>query len=423
MVLLIEGAVTLPTWTPPADVASYLDDPIPCVCGKPNILLHQLGYFVHDPELQSRVDNVFMPTSPSHTILVNTSGSGKTRLLLEGLCQSWGFYFTSFVDSSLLGSGDIQNAIQTTIPHDSHFHPVLPAATSREYQSIVSRNEAVAERVFKRVFLARALLFDLFIDAMPKAADTTPAGDYRRKWLLLQLQPSILHAKIWDPFDDLAHKLSAWPDTRLNKMTKKVLRRIRSALSRRGAVTASGRGAGASVPLYCVVDEAQFAATQHTAAFCSTHPNDTAPRPILRPLVQTISALTLGYGVFVVLAGTGLSQSSVDATMASAVMKESRYRWCYDTGAFEGWEGMSGWVRRFVPDWVFEGPAGDRLKERMGYWLSGRLGSPLCLVMKCIDDDGIKAPVCGGLCDRAARSRVQTASPAAQRIYPAIHWV
>ena len=367
MILLIEGVVTLPTWTPPADVASYLDDPIPCVCGKPNILLHQLGYFVHEPELQQRVDNVFMPTSPSHTILVNTSGSGKTRLLLEGLCQSWGFYFTSFVDSSLLGSGDIQNAIQTTIPHDSHFHPVLPRATSREYQSAVARNEAVAGRVFKRVFLARALLFDLFIDAMKADRGSKTVGDYRRKWLLLQLQPSILHAKIWDPFHDLTHKLSACSDPDLIKMTKKVLRRIRSALSR--SAPSSG-----SVPLYCVVDEAQFAATQHTAAFCSTNSNDTIPRPILRPLVQTISALTLGYGVFFVLAGTGLSQSSVDATMASAVMKESRYRWCYDTGAFEGWDGMSSWVRRFVPDWVFEGPAGNRLKERMGYWLSGRSG-------------------------------------------------
>ena len=163
-----------------------------------------------------------MPTSPSHTILVNTSGSGKTRLLLEGLCQSWGFYFTSFVDSSLLGSGDIQNAIQTAIPHDSHFHPVLPPATSREYQSAVSRNEAVAERAFKRAFLARALLFNLFIDAMKadKGSSQT-ADDYRRKWLLLQLQPSILHPKIWDPFVDLTHKLSACSDIHLNKMSKK----------------------------------------------------------------------------------------------------------------------------------------------------------------------------------------------------------
>ncbi|KAF8737072.1 hypothetical protein AX14_013518 [Amanita brunnescens Koide BX004] len=369
MALLIEGAVTLPTWTPPPDVAFHLDTPIPCICGKPNMLLHELGYFFDEPELQRRVNNVFMPTSPSHTILVNTSGSGKTRLLLEGLCQNWGFYFTSFVDSSLLGSSDIQNAIQTTVPNDPQFRHLLPPPRSPEYQSVVSRNEVVAGRVFKRAFLARVLLFDLFIAAM-KADNGSKNGltmyDYKRKWLLLQLQPSILHTKIWDPFDDLTHKLSACSDTDLIKMTKKVLRRIRSALSR-SATSSSG-----GVSLYCVIDEAQFAATQHTAAFCSTSANDTVPRPILRSLVQTISALTLGHGVFIILAGTGLSQSSVDATMASAVMKESRYRWCYDTGAFEGWDGMSSWVRRFVPDWVFEGPGGNRLKERMGYWLSGR---------------------------------------------------
>jgi hypothetical protein len=249
---------------------------------------------------------------------------------------------------------------------------VLPPAMSREYQSAVSCNEAVAEHVFKRVFLTRALLFDLFIDAMKAGNGTQMLGNYRCKWLLLQLQPSILHAKIWHPFVDLMHKLSACSNVHLNKMSKKVLCRIRSTLSRGATMPPSGC---ASVPLYCVVDEAQFAATQHTAAFCSTNPNDAIPCPVLHPLVQTISALTLGHGVFIVLMGTGLSQSSVDTTMASAVMKESHYRWCYDTGMFEGWDGMSSWVQWFMSDWVFEGPMGNRLKERMGYWLSGRSGS------------------------------------------------
>ncbi|KAJ7655412.1 hypothetical protein B0H17DRAFT_956478, partial [Mycena rosella] len=37
----------------------------------------------------------------------NTSGSGKTRLLFEGLCHEWGFYFASKRDSSGLGWYDL----------------------------------------------------------------------------------------------------------------------------------------------------------------------------------------------------------------------------------------------------------------------------------------------------------------------------
>ena len=39
--------------------------------------------------------------------------------------------------------------------------------------------------------------------------------------------------------------------------------------------------------LYCVIDEVQFTATEHTIPCCST--NDTIPRSILRPLIQTLT--------------------------------------------------------------------------------------------------------------------------------------
>ncbi|KAK2463843.1 hypothetical protein APHAL10511_004148 [Amanita phalloides] len=98
------------------------------------------------------------------------------------------------------------------------------------------------------------------------------------------------------------------------------------------------------------------------------------PRPVLRLLIQTFTTLTSGLDV-VILAGTGLSQSDVDDTMSSGIMKLSRHQLCHDTGAFEGWEGrngMSSWVKMFVPDWILEGPDRKRLEERMGSWLKGR---------------------------------------------------
>src|SRR6266550_2426874 len=371
--------LTLPTWMPHEDVKPQLDKrtetflknlELPCVRGRPSVLLHNLGYFVEEPELQWRINDVFCPDTPKNAIFINTSGSGKTRLLLEGLCQHWGFYFTSFVDSSFLGSIDLQNAIQSTIPEDDQFCRDLSPAMSP-----VS-NEEIAGRVFKRVFLARVLIFYLFVEAMKANGGSDNSltegefRDYRRKWLLLQLQPFLFFERS-DLFDDLTHKLSAYSDEELRKLTRHAIHDIRNTL--KSCITSTS--SSGCIPLYCIIDEAQFAAKEHTDAFRS---KDMERRPILRPLILTFSALTLGLDVFMVLAGTGLSQSDVDATMASAIMKPSTYRRCYDTGAFEGWEGrngMSSWVRRFVPEWIFRKRKGKKLKERMEYWLNGRSGS------------------------------------------------
>ena len=381
LVQLVQNRLTLPTWMPHEDDKSRLDRKtktflmkleLPCVRGRPSVLLHKLGDFVDEPELRRRVDGVFCPDAPRHTIFINTSGSGKTRLLLEGLCQHWGFYYTSHVDSSFLGSFDLQSAIQSIPEDDTFCCPLPPSASS-------ASNDKIAGRVFKRVFLARLLIFHLFIEAM-KANTSSDDGftegnvrDYRRKWLYFQLQPSFF-VEICDPFRDLTHKLSAYLDSELHHLTIDVLEHVRNTLK---SCTTSASSSGYT-PLYWIIDEARFAAKEHTDAFRS---KDMEPRPVLRPLVQTFTALTSGLDV-IILAGTGLSQSDVDDTMASGVMKESSYRQCYDTGAFDGWDGkngMSSWVKMFIPDWILEEAERKNLEECMGYWLKGRFASAFYL--------------------------------------------
>ncbi|CAL1716051.1 unnamed protein product [Somion occarium] len=56
----------------------------------PCLLLYGLGLGIVKPEVVSRI---FYGTEVA-THLINTSGSGKTQILCEGLLQSWGFYFT-----------------------------------------------------------------------------------------------------------------------------------------------------------------------------------------------------------------------------------------------------------------------------------------------------------------------------------------
>ncbi|KAF8882245.1 hypothetical protein BD779DRAFT_1612475 [Infundibulicybe gibba] len=378
MTKLVHGEITLPLWCPEADslepeVAAYITAlRIPYLKGKPNVLLHDLGSFKHDPSLKRRIQNIFMPNS--HSFLVNTSGSGKTRLLLEGLCQNWGFYFTSLVDSSLLGSSDVQNSIRTYIPDFSGFLPVLPSATSQGYELGLKNNREIAGRVFSQLFLARLIVFDLFTEIMSRHRAQDGCQDrYKERWLLLQLQPSLLHSQIWDIFDNLVGKLSSAPASYINAKTKELLLRVRKLCV--DQVTTEFTGSFASgpveqIPIFCVLDEAQYAATEHSSAFRSEQ--NGAHRPILREIVRAWESQSLGQGVFMVVAGTGISKDVVDQAMASAIMKDSKYRWCSDTGAFDDVEVQRKYVLKYLPPWISCSAAGKRLLERIWYWLHGR---------------------------------------------------
>ena len=320
----------------------------------------------------------------SNRFLVNTSGSGKTRLLLEGLCVNWGFYFTSLVDSSLLGSSDVQNGIQKHVPESSSFRRVLPLSSSSGYEAALITNREVASRIFRQIFLARLMIFNLFAETMNNVIKTQLELDvvdphiYKARWLLLQLQPSFVHPQVWDVFDELSCKLSNASDSFINTTTKMLLSTVRSHLSvvvqPGDPITASQMSTAetAQTPIFCVLDEAQYAATQHNSSFRSDQ--NGSHRPILREIVKAWEGQSFGQGVFMVVAGTGISKDVVDQAMASAIMKDSRYRWCSDTGAFDFQHVQTHYLRKYLPQNLLQTEAGVRLLERVWYWLHGRYG-------------------------------------------------
>ncbi|KAH6879719.1 hypothetical protein BKA70DRAFT_1207313 [Coprinopsis sp. MPI-PUGE-AT-0042] len=367
MTKLVRGEIVLEFWQPPSDddqdpdVVEHLTSlEIPCLKGKPNILLHDLGTFQEDEVLLRRLQNIFMANN--HTFLVNTSGSGKTRILLEGLCRHWGFYFTSLVDSSLLGSSDVENAISSHIPDSPGFRANLPPAGTPAYENALRTNRQLASRVFRQVLLARLLIFDLFVETMSEHPEQHPQL-LKQRWLLLQLQPSILNPRVWDVFDHLSRELlSSASDAYINCQTKTLLGQVRSRLSRLRSAE--------KMPIFCVLDEAQHAASQHLPAFRSDHSG--AHRPVLREIVRAWDGQCAGQGVFMVVAGTGISKDVVDQAMASAIMKDSKYRWCSDTGAFDQPEVQRAYLQRYFPPKYIESEAGCRLLDRLWYWLHGR---------------------------------------------------
>ena len=332
-----------------------------------------MGAFVHQEDLSKRLGNIFQPrshtyvaiTSPTtrltrlYRFLVNTSGSGKTRLLLEGLCANWGLYFTSDQDPSYIGSCDVKNGIEKYLPASRHFSPNLPPPANSGHVNSLEKNRAAATSIFQRILLARLIIFRLYLDVLQdhllSDAGNPATVDYlshRQRWILLQIIPSAIFQDP-DVFDTLSRKLF---DASLSFVTTTA-----------GDLLKSFHKYG---PLFCVLDEAQHAATQHTLAFRSNQ-ND-AHRPVLREIVRAWENLTAGNGVSLVVAGTGISKDVVDNAMASAISKEFKYRWCSDTGGFDTPEVQKLYLLRYLPPSLVKSRSGARLVERTLYWLRGR---------------------------------------------------
>ncbi|KAG6826257.1 hypothetical protein H0H87_007591, partial [Tephrocybe sp. NHM501043] len=274
------------------------------------------------------------------------------------------------VDSSLLGSSDVQNSIRQYVPDSAGFKSTLPSFGSSQYDFSLSRNRRNASRIFSQLFLARLLVFNQFVDVMNEQGnceDDVHMTAHKKRWLLLQLQPRLVHSKIWDIFDDITRKLAHVSENYINTTTQALLTRVRQFCVDKNAPFSSE---GHQTPIFCVLDEAQYAATQHASAFRSESGN--AYRPILREIVRAWEGQSSGQGVFMVVAGTGISKDVVDQAMASAIMKESKYRWCSDTGAFDDPLIQRQYMEKFLPPAFLSSSSGQRLLERVWYWLHGR---------------------------------------------------
>ncbi|KAF9075351.1 hypothetical protein BDP27DRAFT_1257896, partial [Rhodocollybia butyracea] len=144
----------------------------------PLVVLRGLGSFQHDDVLKRRLDRIF--SSTTHTFLVNTSGTGKTRLLFEGLCLHWGLYLPCIIDSIGLGSWDLSAAIEKLKL------PWLPPGTDIDYAITLQNNIHATYRAVSTALLARFVVFQVYLKACAKDGF---CHDHRKRWLEVQIFP------------------------------------------------------------------------------------------------------------------------------------------------------------------------------------------------------------------------------------------
>ncbi|KAF9068504.1 hypothetical protein BDP27DRAFT_1295111 [Rhodocollybia butyracea] len=333
----------------------------------PDMLLHDLGTMT-DPGVTRLIETTFAPTKQP-CLLINTSGSGKTRAMLEGLTQHWGLYFICSHDGQH-GSKDLSYVIDE-LPDDKNFTSVLPPPGSANFRGLLEQNQTLAAKRFFEVLLSRLIILDLFLEIVSRFG---VKEEYKRRklWLLLQLKPKLGH--IPDVFLKatlLLNDLNA-PKRNLVRVGKIYTTRIVSQFNLR------------QLRLPIVLDESQRAAVAYTSSFRSApgsitnHSAEIDPRPVLRELVAACLSFFTSASTDdqiipkLIITGTGLRRDTVREAIASSVLKHGNFLSVYIIDSLDDKVKHRRYLQKYLPPKLLESKAFEHLFDRVHHWLRGR---------------------------------------------------
>ncbi|EJD41577.1 hypothetical protein AURDEDRAFT_186521 [Auricularia subglabra TFB-10046 SS5] len=221
-----------PTWTPAlgvwtsSDIARIKALRIPRTTvrrseGHPDSVLYGLGQLeMLDPSFPGRLSD--FTAGPDHLLLVNASGTGKTRLVLETLYQHWGLYFTAYRNSisDPYGSGDVALMLRQFIEQVLHERIPLPKKRNAQPPPELLKNKAIVANAVDDILFARLAVLDLFLKVVSDVglSDT----DARRKWFWLQVRPTDIVGL--DVFDYAVGLFSALPRDEATHLLDRLLR-------------------------------------------------------------------------------------------------------------------------------------------------------------------------------------------------------
>ena len=279
--------------------------------------------------------------------LFNVSGSGKTRLVLDGLCCHWGFYISYRTErGTASGSDDFMVATQ-----------MLQSMSS--WSADPPANMIAARRVFAMLLCARFAILAQLVKQFPVNTNIT---DARRRWVLAQVLPLRLEGETEDLFATVLWALRRASTDDMLKIATDFW--VDMMTTRKDLFPER-------TPLFVVIDEAQVAATELKCFPSSTSGN--GQRPILREMVQFFQTIYLFNKI--ILSGTGLSMEMVkEATGAhSAKAAPIRVQEVFsNVGCFAGGDPpQEAYIRRYLT--LSDDDISDkRLLEHMKLWFSGR---------------------------------------------------
>ena len=287
------------------------------------------------------------------SFLCNTSGSGKTRILFEGLWCNWGLYFTACTKPDGVGSTDIEEIFKS-LKEGNRLEPLTPS----NMKDALAENRKVTSRHFLLVLYVRLLVFGIFLEC----ASRVPGGikdEHKSLWLLIQLAPQE-HLKMADVFNTITQSLIPATLDYLKLRAHNELLKVRRYLGPEPP------------PLFCILDEAQVPSEMFSDCF----PSDTEPRPILRQIIDQWVPIFSN----LIVSGAGLSLQELETVLGSVVAKETgrQPETVTDLGAFDNEEDQRAYLEQYLPPGFLDTDSGNQLARRLGYWLHGRCAQTHC---------------------------------------------
>jgi hypothetical protein len=283
--------------------------------------------------------------------LFNTSGSGKTRLLLEGLWRNWGYYFTSHTIPDCIGSEDLEKTLYSIRMLDNLSY--LSEEETDNDALVAEKQELVVRRLLLPLYV-RTLVFRLYLGcALRRHRQLTP--EHKSKWLLLQLAPS----RLLDSFDIFATYVREFENTS-HAFLNSAIGEERDKIY--GLLRSEEPG------LFCVIDGAQVPTELLLDCFASqTEPST------LQPTIHQIISLWTPFFPQLILSGTGIPTKCVENMIQYAGMRQSAQEvMMTEIGAFESQKQHQAYLEKYLPLDYLSPRKREYLLYRIAYWLHGR---------------------------------------------------
>ena len=295
-------------------------------------------------------------------VLINTSGSGKTRLGLHGLCRNWGFYCVVKQGLDGIGSGDFWHLMQSL---DYSFdYNRAQAAGSKDKEAAHHMEQKVKRRVLQ-FLLARFVLLNLLIEEATKSEEGLRPSDHRLLWVFLQALPTDMLKE--DAFKELATALNISSINDLMLQIKDEHSKLKRFLGSDNSVT----GEFIRRPLYCFLDEIQITTTVRMGEYRSEDADmENKERPLLRPIWHTMNDIFGQEEMLLILSGTALNETLIQEILSSAAFKYLNYVVKKDIGAFDDPDVQQQYIEYYLPGEQSEARQ-DFLKRAWG-WCRGR---------------------------------------------------
>lgn len=273
--------------------------------------------------------------------LCNTTGSGKTRLLFEGLQRNWGLYFTVRNEPDNIGSSDLAFTLENV-------EDLLVKLKNDNKATVRPSNREKAAIRFLVLLYARLLVFRIYLDCA-SALDGKILEKHKGPWLLLQIAPVALLKT--DIFNCTIQQL--WNSTRefLVPAIAEELISIHDLLS-------TPRGT-----LFCVLDGAQEAENKLSDYFLS----DAEPKRCWLVLHEIIHAWRDRLPNLIV-SGTALSMREMETDTDVAKVKPPKSGTVTDLGGFDTLDSQKAYFSLYLPENCLD----PVLMLKAGYWLRGR---------------------------------------------------